>query len=182
VNDEWRATGLAGVLVRRYPVHEDSRGSFAELWRESWTSGMDLRFRQANVSHSREGVLRAMHFHLRQTDFWIPLTGRAFVALTDLRSGLGGRASPPISETFVLEVGEAALIPAGVAHGFLAMEPMQLAYLVTTEYDGTDEHGFAWDDPEAAISWPTREPILSDRDRGNPSLAEALAAARGSSG
>jgi dTDP-4-dehydrorhamnose 3,5-epimerase len=182
VNDGWQPTGLAGVLVRRFPVHDDGRGSFAELWRESWTSGMDLRVRQANVSHSRQGVLRAMHFHLRQADLWMLLKGRAFVALTDLRPGLVGHAPSPISATLVLEVGQAVVIPAGVAHGFLAMDDLQLAYLVSTEYDGTDEHGFAWDDPEVAIPWPTRDPILSDRDRGNPRFAEALAAARGSTG
>ena len=139
---------------------------------------MDLRFRQANLSESREGVLRAMHFHLRQADLWILLKGRAFVALTDLRPGLGGVASAPISETFVLERGEAVLIPAGVAHGFLALDPLQLAYLVSTEYDGTDEHGFAWDDADVSIPWPIETPVMSDRDRGNPSLADALTAAR----
>ena len=139
---------------------------------------MGHRFRQANLSRSREGVLRAMHFHLRQVDLWMLLEGRAFVALTDLRPGLAGLASAPVSDTFTLETGEAVLIPAGVAHGFLAMDPVQLAYLVSTEYDGTDEHGFAWDDSEAAIPWPMESPILSDRDRGNPGLADALVAAR----
>ena len=45
-------------------------------------------------------------------------------------------------------------IPAGVAHGFLALEHVELVYLVTTEYDGSDERGFAWDDPLAAVPWP----------------------------
>jgi dTDP-4-dehydrorhamnose 3,5-epimerase len=85
-------------------------------------------------------------------------------------------------ETFELASGDAVLIPAGVAHGFLALEPLQLAYLVTTEYDGTDEHGFAWDDPAVAIPWPNPAPVLSDRDRGNPVLAEALGIARGAAG
>ena len=45
-------------------------------------------------------------------------------------------------------------IPTGVAHGFLAIEPLQLVYLVTNEYDGADELGFAWDDPAVAVPWP----------------------------
>jgi dTDP-4-dehydrorhamnose 3,5-epimerase len=90
--------------------------------------------------------------------------------------GRRGRSKPSA------QAGEAVLIPPLVAHGFFALEALQLAYLVTVEYDGSDEHGFAWDDSEAAIPWPTRAPILSDRDRRNPRLAEALLAARASSG
>jgi len=72
-------------------------------------------------------------------------------------------------------------IPAGVAHGFLALEPLELLYLVTNEYDGSDELGFAWDDPLAAVPWPAvaatpgGRPILSGRDAAAPSL-EALVA------
>jgi len=65
-----------------------------------------------------------------------------------------------------------------VAHGFLALDQLTLAYLVTEEYDGTDEHGFAWDDHGAGIEWPEGSHVLSDRDRSNPGLAEAVAAAR----
>ena len=72
------------------------------------------------------------------------------------------------------------VIPSGVAHGFLALGPLELLYLVTNEYDGSDELGFAWDDPAAAVPWPhvsdtpDGRPILSDRDRSNPSLAELV--------
>ena len=75
-------------------------------------------------------------------------------------------------------------IPAGVAHGFLAIEPLDLVYLVTIEYDGSDEHGFAWDDPLAAVPWPDvsgapdGRPILSERDRTNPSLETLVARLR----
>ena len=58
-----------------------------------------------------------------------------------------------------------------------ALEPLQLLYLVTNEYDGTDELGFAWDDPAVGIRWPTvggRVPILSDRDQRNPSLRDLV--------
>ena len=67
------------------------------------------------------------------------------------------------------------VIPTGVAHGFLALEPLELIYLVTNEYDGTDELGFAWDDPAVAVDWPPLagtadgRPILSARDGANPS-------------
>jgi dTDP-4-dehydrorhamnose 3,5-epimerase-like enzyme len=66
----------------------------------------------------------------------------------------------------------------------MALEPVELVYLVTTEYDGQDERGFAWDDPLAAVPWPLPaptpdgRPILSDRDRSNPSLAELVSQLR----
>ena len=71
-------------------------------------------------------------------------------------------------------------IPTGIAHGFLALEPLELVYFVTNEYDGSDELGFAWDDPVAAVPWPVvpgtpdGRPILSDRDLANPSLRELV--------
>jgi dTDP-4-dehydrorhamnose 3,5-epimerase len=76
-------------------------------------------------------------------------------------------------------------IPAGVAHGFLALEPLELVYLVTNEYDGSDELGFAWDDPLAAVPWPATpgttagRPIVSERDRSNPSLRALVDRLRG---
>ena len=93
---------------------------------------------------------------------------------------LDGGASAPIVETRELVADEWVVIPRGVAHGFLALGPLELLYLVTNEYDGTDELGFAWDDPAAAVAWPPvpdtpdGQPILSERDRSNPSLADLV--------
>ena len=75
---------------------------------------------------------------------------------------------------------EWVVIPAGIAHGFLALDALQLIYLVTNEYDGSDELGFAWDDPTAAVPWPVLEgipdgrPILSARDSANPALSDLV--------
>jgi dTDP-4-dehydrorhamnose 3,5-epimerase len=127
---------------------------------------------QANLSRSRAGVMRAMHFHLRQADLWLLLEGTAVAAITDLRPVIaGGKA---VSEVMRLEVGDALFIPRRVAHGFLALTDMALMYLVSNEYDGTDEHGFAWNDPEAGIQWPSQPSIISDRDQANPSLGEVI--------
>jgi dTDP-4-dehydrorhamnose 3,5-epimerase len=177
----WEATTIPGVQRRSLARHADERGAFTELWRASWTDGLEARFVQANLSQSAPGVLRGMHFHDRQADLWIVLSGRAFVALTDLRGLIaehGGEAAEASSETLALPAGSALFIPRGVAHGFLALEELTLAYLVSAEYDGTDEHGFSWDDPAAQIAWPGVSPVLSDRDRSNPRLDEAVAAAR----
>ena len=60
----------------------------------------------------------------------------------------------PIVETRILETDASVVIPSGVAHGFLALEPLELLYLVTNEFDGSDELGFAWDDLAVAVPWP----------------------------
>jgi dTDP-4-dehydrorhamnose 3,5-epimerase len=166
------------VLTRRLNAITDTRGAFMETWRDSWTASLGANFRQANLSRSALGVLRGMHFHERQADLWIVLEGRAAVALTDLRPALAEPSAPTRSEPIEMPSGSALFIPEGVAHGFLALEPLALLYLVTNEYDGSDEHGFAWNDPAAGLVWPMETPIVSDRDASNPSLGSALEAAR----
>src|SRR4029077_16884413 len=98
------------------------------------------------------GVLRGLHLHRRQDDLWIVAGGRAFVALVDVRPLLYGSGPAPVVETRVLVADEWVLIPTGIAHGFLALDPLELIYFVTNEYDGTDELGFAWDDPAVAVA------------------------------
>jgi dTDP-4-dehydrorhamnose 3,5-epimerase len=186
---------LPGVRYGAIERHRDARGAFRELWRASAfptlttaetgaPGGSEPRFVQANVSNSAPGVLRGLHYHRRQLDYWIVGAGRAFVALVDVRPVADGRG-PAVVETRELAADEWVVIPAGVAHGFLALEALELLYLVTTEFDGTDELGFAWDDPAVAVSWPPVEgtpdgrPILSERDQSNPSLAELVASLRG---
>lgn len=177
--EDWTPTTLAGVARRSLNLNADVRGSFRELWRHSWTRqiGVDSVV-QVNLSVSNAGVVRGLHFHRRQTDLWVILEGRAHVALVDLRARLAGDSDPPAVMAETLGASEAMLIPAGVAHGFWALEPVTLLYLVTNEYDGSDEHGFRWDDPDAGAPWPGGEPVLSTRDAEAPSLRDALLAAR----
>jgi dTDP-4-dehydrorhamnose 3,5-epimerase len=177
-----------GAIVR----HGDVRGSFRELWRASSFGSLDAdlvgrpdaAFVQANLSTSAAGVLRGLHFHRRQLDHWIVASGRALVALVDVRPLVADATGRPVVEVRELAADGTVTIPAGVAHGFLALEPLELVYLVTNEFDGTDELGFAWDDPVAAVPWPPvpgtpdGRPILSDRDRANPSLVELAARLR----
>jgi dTDP-4-dehydrorhamnose 3,5-epimerase len=144
-------------------------------------TGTEPRFVQANLSSSATGVLRGLHYHRRQLDYWTVTAGRALVALVDVRPLVEASGPRAIVETRELAADDWVVIPAGVAHGFLALEPLELLYLVTNEYDGSDELGFAWDDPAVGVPWPTvagtpdGRPILSDRDRSNPSLADLVA-------
>ena len=189
------ASSLAGVRYGGLVRHADARGSFRELWRASAFAaltpaetgahpGSEPAFVQANLSTSVPGVLRGLHYHRRQLDYWVVLSGRALVALVDVRPLLEGRGERAPVETRELAVDEWVVIPAGVAHGFLALEALELLYLVTNEFDNSDELGFAWDDPAVGVPWPavagTRDgrPILSDRDRSNPSLVDLVASLR----
>ena len=183
-------SALPGVRYGAIQRHGDSRGAFRELWRASSFPaltpeetgapvGTEPRFVQANLSSSAAGVLRGLHYHRRQLDYWIVASGRAFVALVDVRPAERGDGAAVV-ETRELGADDWVVIPAGVAHGFLAIEPLEMLYLVTNEYDGADELGFAWDDPAVGVPWPALgatpdgRPILSERDRSNPTLAELV--------
>jgi dTDP-4-dehydrorhamnose 3,5-epimerase len=186
------ASPIAGVRWGVAARHADPRGSFRELWRASAFGPLDAAatgrpgasFVQANLSTSAAGVLRGLHLHRHQLDHWIVASGSAFVALVDVRAMVAGSAERPLVETRIAPADTTVTIPAGVAHGFLALELLELVYLVTDEFDGSDELGFAWDDPRAAVPWPqvagtpAGRPILSDRDRANPALAELVARLR----
>jgi len=160
--------------VIRVPLETraDDRGAFLEFFRRSWVPG-DTPALQGNLSRSRAGVLRGLHFHRHQWDYWMPVSGSAFVALVDLRAG-----SPTQRQiaTFTASSEEPAwlFVPPGVAHGFYAETDYTMVYLVAAYFDPSDELGVAWDDPTLGIAWPTDDPVLSERDRGNPSLADIL--------
>lgn len=172
---------IPGVEWREVDRFADARGSFREIWRASRS---EHAFVQGNLSESNAGVLRGLHLHQRQWDAWTIASGRAFVALVDVRPILTGTGTEAIVETRVAPVDVAVVIPPGVAHGFLALEALTLLYMVTNEYDATDEHGFRWDDPAVAVPWPPitetsdGRPILSERDLAAPLLADLIAQLR----
>ena len=163
--------GIDGVVLVPLEWNKDDRGAFAELFRQEWVPGAPPMV-QANLSRSRAGVLRGMHFHKEQADFWMLLSGRQFVALFDLRP-----ESPTSGQKMELsqnadEQMQGLYVPPSVAHGFYAESELEMLYLVDLAYTGDDEHGFIWNDPDAGINWPNPDPILSDRDRANPPLSE----------
>jgi dTDP-4-dehydrorhamnose 3,5-epimerase len=168
---------IIGVRWGRIAAREDDRGAFREVWRRARADlggeEADHRIVQANLSFSRVGVLRGLHIHLRQQDYWVVADGEIFLALVDVRDA-GAR---PATETRILTTDDTVAIPSGIAHGYLALRPTTMLYFVTREYDGSDEYGLAWDDPELRLSWPApatpdRSPILSERDRTHGSFAD----------
>jgi dTDP-4-dehydrorhamnose 3,5-epimerase len=146
--------------VERIPLQrrEDERGWFCELRRDS---ALPKRMVQTNLSFSRAGVIRGLHYHERgQDDLFACLRGTARVVVLDRTTG----------ETFTVDIGEdnpvAIYVPGFHAHGFEALTDLLFCYHVTEEYDPADpdEHGVAWDDPRVAHLWSTTTPTLSARD------------------
>lgn len=162
---------IAGVRFVHLVEHADERGRFVETFRREWFPERGWTSVQGNRSDSRRGVLRGLHFHHRQIDYWYPLSGRIRVGLYDLR-----RSSPTRGAGEILDVGAdrpvGIFIPVGVAHGFLALEDAVLTYVVDNYYDASDELGVAWNDPDVGLDWGIREPLLSPRDARNPRLRE----------
>jgi dTDP-4-dehydrorhamnose 3,5-epimerase len=126
---------------------------------------------QGNVSFSKKGVLRGMHYHLKQADFWLVPSGHVRAALYDMRPG-----SPTRGANEMLDLGDTnrvgLYIPKGVAHGFCAMADSFMTYLVDEYYDNSDERGVRWNDPALGLSWGITDPIVSDRDQQNKLLAD----------
>ena len=164
---------IAGVRLVPLTTHPDDRGSVTEIYRRAWL--LEAReMVQSNLSMSRARVLRGLHFHRRQADYWCVATGVAFVGLFDLRTGSPTNGVKDEIRIDTAEQRVALFIPKGVAHGFYAETDLVLQYLVDEYFSGSDEFGVAWNDPGLGIAWPDPAPILSDRDRSNPPLTEVL--------
>jgi dTDP-4-dehydrorhamnose 3,5-epimerase len=148
------------VIVQRFPLslHEDGRGWFAELIRASL---LPKPIKQANLSRSRQGVIRGLHYHeLGQDDLFVCIAGMVRIVVLDRGSG----------EIFSEDIGDenpvAVYVPGVHAHGYEALTDCLFMYLVTEEYDAAqpDEHGVPWDDERVRQLWSTSSPILSARD------------------
>jgi dTDP-4-dehydrorhamnose 3,5-epimerase len=149
---------IEGILRVPLGVHEDERGWFCELRRDSI---LPKPMVQTNVSVSRAGVVRGLHFHERgQDDLFACLRGTARVVVLDRGTG----------ETYTEDIGDenrvALYIPGQHAHGFEALTDILFVYHVTREYDPSepDEQTIPWNDPRVAHLWSTSTPILSARD------------------
>ncbi len=150
---------IEGVLVREYPLWADDRGYFLEVLRsgQGLPSGFQPSTTQVSAALGYPGAIKAFHYHLRQSDFWVPSMGMLQVALVDLRKG---------SRTFgvrnTLYVGTLRpwqlLIPPGVGHGYkvLGNDPALLIYVTDRFYDPSDEGRIAYDEPGIGYDWETQ--------------------------
>jgi dTDP-4-dehydrorhamnose 3,5-epimerase len=149
---------IAGLELIPLQYFADERGWFLEVRRDS---RLPMRTVQTNVSFSRQGVIRGLHYHERgQDDLFVCLTGMARVVVLDRES----------DEVFTADIGDqnplAIYVPGRLAHGFEALTDLIFCYHVTAEYDAAapDEHGIAWNDARVKHLWSTQSPILSKRD------------------
>ncbi len=149
---------VEGVLRIPLRYHADERGWLLEVRRES---ALPKRTAQTNVSFSRRGVIRGLHYHERgQDDLFTCLSGTARVVVLDRESG----------DVYCEDIGDenpvAVYVPGHLAHGFEALTDVLFCYHVTAEYDPADpdERAVPWDDPRVRHLWQTQAPILSPRD------------------
>ncbi len=147
--------GVREIPLRRF---DDERGWFMEIRRESW---LPKRSQQTNLSFSRCGTIKGLHFHERgQDDLFVCMSGTARVIVMDRGTG----------EVFTLDIGDenpvGVYVPGHHAHGYEALTDVLFCYHVSEEYDSAspDENAIPWDDPRVKSFWSTQSPILSDRD------------------
>lgn len=165
------STTIPGVFLVRLEPFSDDRGRFLETFRKEWFPQRSWEVIQTNRSDSQQNVLRGLHYHHKQVDYWYVIKGKLRAGLADLRPN-----SPTCLATQTVEMSAennlGLFIPIGVAHGFVALEKSTLIYVVDNYYDGDDEFGVAWNDPDLNINWDTTNPILSPRDQKNPFLKD----------
>ncbi|MCA1646765.1 MAG: dTDP-4-dehydrorhamnose 3,5-epimerase family protein [Chloroflexi bacterium] len=167
---------LTGVWVFERRTFADNRGFFREAFRLDEVEAAvnrPVRFVQMNHSRSSRDTLRGLH-----AENWDKLVyvaaGSVFTALADVRPD-----SPTFARTETYGLGAesplALFIPAGVAHGYCVLsEQADYVYQVTAYYDGSDRRAIAWNDPDLAVAWPVRQPVLSERDMTAPRLRDVF--------
>ncbi len=169
-------TKFDGVLLLEPNVHRDERGHFMEVWqRDRYRElGIQETFVQDNVSFSWRGIMRGLHFQAprAQGKLVTCLHGEVFDAVVDIRKG-----SATFGEWFgcrlSLASGRQLYIPPGFAHGFVVTsDSASFLYKCTDTYDPHGQYSLLWNDPAIGIEWPVKDPVLSDKDRAAPRLAE----------
>lgn len=162
---------ICDVHTVKFNVFGDDRGRFIESFRKEWFPQRSWERVQSNCSKSRAGVLRGLHYHFYQVDFWMVAAGSIRAALYDLRLN-----SPTHGAAQTIDIGDdnpmGIFIPIGVAHGFVTLTDATLIYIVDNYYNGSDEFGIAWNDPDIAIPWNIANPMVSARDTENPRLSQ----------
>ena len=157
---------ISGVYIVTLNAYTDERGRFMETFRKEWFPQRSWTAIQTNRSDSKAGVLRGLHYHFHQVDYWYVVRGSIRAGLMDIRPD-----SPTYRASQIVPMGGenqlGLFIPVGVAHGFVALSDVTLMYIVDNYYDSSDEYGVAWDDPAAGLAWGVDSPLVSQRDQTN---------------
>lgn len=172
--------GIKGAWVARSQVHHDDRGYFCEWFKSEEiysATGLNFSVEQANISSSKKGVLRGIHYSVAgqgQGKWLTCVAGSIWDVIVDIRP-----ASPTFKKWFGVELvggsGDAVFISGGLGHGFVSLEDKtSVAYLLTSKYSPKEEFEISPFDPELNISWPNTELFLSEKDSLAPTLRELL--------
>lgn len=169
-------TALPGVLIIKPRVFGDSRGFFIESYQvERYReAGIELPFVQDNHSRSGKGVLRGLHFQRTRPQGKLVRVSRG--AVWDVAVDVSPR-SPTFGRYVGTELNDEnhhqLWVPPGYAHGFCVLSDFaDFEYKCTDLYFPEDEGALLWNDPDVNIPWPVENPLLSAKDRGNPTLRE----------
>ena len=172
-------TDIPGVLILKPRVFGDDRGFFMESFnRRTWraATGQDCDFVQDNHSRSGRGVLRGLHYQIRQPQGKLVrvVSGEVFDVAVDVR-----RSSPTFGHWVGVRLSaENRLqfwIPPGFAHGFLVLSSAaDFLYKATDYYAPEHERTIIWNDPQLGIDWPDKiPPELSEKDAAAPLFRDA---------
>ena len=167
---------IEGLLIIEPVVFGDERGFFMETYsRKKYCEfGIDVEFVQDNHSRSTRNVLRGLHYQINpgQEKLVRVLSGEVFDVAVDIRRNsptFGKWEGCLLSETNKRQF----YVPKGFAHGFCVLsDTAEFAYKCGDYYSPENERGIAWNDPDLAIDWPVKNPILSERDKKQPKLSE----------
>lgn len=151
--------------------HQDDRGIFTELFRQTWIPQFEQN--QINYVRSAPNVLRGVHVHRYHSDFLVFVEGTVLLGLKDLRKNSPTFLQGGIFE-FSSEILKGIFVPPGVAHGFYFPQGGAHVYTVDRYFDGSDEFGCMYNDPELGLPWPTTAPHLSPRDQKQGTLKSLL--------
>lgn len=170
----FRETELPGVLICELHIFADDRGFFVETYHAEKYSAGGIRgqFVQDNFSHSKQAVLRGLHYQLHrpQAKLVSAISGAIYDIAVDIRRGsptFGCWAGTILSG----ENKRQLYIPEGFAHGFCVLsESADVVYKCTDVYDPKDDYGLLWNDPSFGIDWPVVEPLLSKKDAALPTI------------
>lgn len=171
-----KETSLPGVLEIFPTVFKDQRGYFFESYREDWLHpyGVNHGWVQDNQSFSQKGTVRGLHYQRAphaQAKLVRVIQGKVLDVVVDLRKG-SSSFGQSLTVTLDTERNNLLYIPAGFAHGFSVLEDAIFVYKCSAYYHKPAEGGICWNDPQLAIDWMLREPIISEKDRVWPTLQE----------
>ena len=168
---------IPGLILIEPKIFSDNRGFFMETYKESEfrENGIKEEFIQDNFSNSSKGVVRGLHFQIdpkAQGKLIQVVHGKVWDVAVDLRED-----SPTYLEWVGLELNDTErkmfYIPPGFGHGFAALsDEVLFQYKCTNEYDMILERGIRWDDQDIGITWPVKNPLVSDRDNELPFVKE----------